>query len=93
MDVSFTLLTPSSSVPAYAREGDAGMDISAISMTKTDKYIEYGTGVAVAIPEGYVGLLFPRSSVSNKELLLANSVGIIDSNYRGEIKFRFKYNG
>ena len=92
MDVSFTLLTSSASVPVYAREGDAGMDISAISMTKTEKYIEYGTGLAVAIPQGYVGLLFPRSSVSNKELLLANSVGVIDSNYRGEIKFRFKYN-
>lgn len=92
MDVRFTLLSSAASVPAYAREGDAGMDISAISKTITDKYIEYGTGLAVAIPEGYVGLIFPRSSISNKELLLSNSVGVIDSNYRGEVKFRFKYN-
>ena len=41
------------------------------------------------IPEGYVGLIFPRSSVTNKDLMLKNSVGIIDSSYRGMISFRF----
>lgn len=49
----------------------------------------YGTGLAVEIPEGYVGLLFPRSSISKKGLTLANSVGVIDSGYRGEIMFKF----
>ena len=53
-------------------------------------YIEYDTGIAVAIPKNYVGLLFPRSSVSNYDLDLANSVGVIDSGYRGSIKFRYK---
>ena len=41
------------------------------------------------IPDGYVGLIFPRSSVTNKQLLLKNSVGVIDAGYRGEICFRF----
>jgi dUTP pyrophosphatase len=53
--------------------------------------MEYGTGLAVEIPEGHVGLLFPRSSISNSGLILTNSVGVIDSGYRGEIKFRFKH--
>ena len=42
------------------------------------------------IPVGYVGLLFPRSSISNYDLTLSNSVGVVDSGYRGNIKFRFK---
>lgn len=54
------------------------------------KYVQYGTGVAVEIPEGHVGLLFPRSSVTKKDLMLKNSVGVIDSGYRGEIMLRFK---
>lgn len=54
-------------------------------------YIEYAIGLSIEIPEGYVGLVFPRSSISNKHLLLCNSVGVIDSGYRGEIKCRFTW--
>lgn len=54
-------------------------------------YIEYKTGLAFEIPAGYVGLLFPRSSCSETDLTLANCVGVIDSGYRGEVSFRFKY--
>lgn len=79
-------------IPAYAKPGDAGMDLVAISKEKSDQYIEYGTGLAIEIPEGYVGLIFPRSSISKKQLTLCNSVGVIDSGYRGEVKFRFNYN-
>ena len=50
----------------------------------------YGSGVAMEIPKGYVGLVFPRSSISKKDLILSNSVGVIDSGYRGEILFKFK---
>jgi dUTP pyrophosphatase len=58
--------------------------------TKTEyHYVEFGTGLAFEIPEGHVGLLFPRSSVTDKGIFLGNSVGVIDSNYRGEVKFRF----
>ena len=77
-------------IPTYSKEGDAGMDLTAIEIEITEDYIEYGTGLAVEIPYGYVGLLFPRSSVSKKDLLLCNSVGVVDAGYRGEIKLRFK---
>lgn len=76
-------------VPSYAKEGDAGFDLTAVSVINANDYIEYGTGLAVEIPVGYVGLIFPRSSVTSKDLMLKNSVGVIDSGYRGEIKFRF----
>lgn len=80
-------------VPEYAKPGDAGLDLVAIDSYKNldYEYIEYGTGIAVEIPEGYVGLLFPRSSISKTPHLLKNSVGVIDSGYRGEIKLRMTY--
>ena len=82
-------------LPAYAKAGDAGMDMTAISVEFPSKdsfsdLVVYGTGIAVEIPKGYVGLLFPRSSIKDKDLVLANSVGVIDSGYRGEIKFVFR---
>jgi dUTP pyrophosphatase len=52
----------------------------------------YKTGLAVEIPEGFMGLLFPRSSNAKKSLMLTNSVGVIDSGYRGEIMFKYKPN-
>ena len=91
MQVKIKKLRDDAVIPKYAKPGDAGMDITA-----TEKfYDEYGnvtykTGIAMEIPEGYVGLLFPRSSNSKMDLLLANSVGVIDSGYRGEIMFKFK---
>jgi len=51
--------------------------------------VEVTTGLACEIPAGYVGLVFPRSSISNTKHFLRNSVGVIDSGYRGEIKLRF----
>lgn len=84
-------------LPEYSKEGDAALDLTATTVLTTGDYIEYGTGLAVEIPEGHVGLIFPRSSISNRDLTLSNAVGIIDAGYRGEIKFRFKpaiaYNG
>lgn len=73
---------------------DAGLDLTCVDFgTQTDKdYIEYDTGLCLEIPEGWMGLLFPRSSVSNKGLTLCNSVGVIDSSYRGRIKVRFRRN-
>ena len=78
-------------LPSYAKYGDAGMDLMAISMRITDEFVEYGTGISLEIPEGYVGLIFPRSSVSKLDMMLANSVAVIDSGYRGEILCRFKH--
>lgn len=100
LQVKFKLLHPAAVVPKYAKAGDAGMDITAIdngtNVFPADKpgnsfyYREYSTGLAIEIPEGYVGLIFPRSSISSTGFFLSNSVGVIDSGYRGEIKFRFK---
>lgn len=90
LKVKFKKLYGDSVAPSYAKEGDAGLDLTATHMTFDENFIEYGTGIAVEIPEGYVGLVFPRSSVSKKEnFYLKNSVGVIDSGYRGEIKLRF----
>ena len=92
MQVRVKKLHPDAVIPSYANAGDAGMDMVAISSKISDDglYVEYGTGIAVEIPAGYVGLLFARSSISKTTMVLANHVGVIDSGYRGEIKFRFK---
>lgn len=50
----------------------------------------YGTGLAFGIPNGFVGLLFPRSSNTKKDLILGNSVGVIDRDYRGEVVLKFR---
>lgn len=81
---------PSAEIPSYAKPGDAGMDITAISKSK-DKMgnVCYGTGLAFEIPEGHVMLLFSRSSICKTDLLLTNAVGVVDSGYRGEISLKF----
>lgn len=94
LDVKVKLLHPDAEVPSYAREGDAGLDFTSVARHIYNDYIEYHTGIALEIPEGYVGLLFPRSSVTNREMILKNCVGVVDSSYRGEITFRYyAYNG
>ena len=90
MKVNVKRLHPEAVVPSYNIDGDAGIDLTATTRTEQREYIEYGTGLAIKIPEGHAGLLFPRSSISKMALTLANSVGVIDSNYRGEVKLRFK---
>ena len=90
MQIKIKRLHNDAKIPTYAKPGDAGMDITATSITHTNDYIEYGTGLSFEIPKGYVGLLFPRSSNSKKDLALCNSVGVLDSGYRGEVTFRFK---
>jgi len=81
-------------VPTYAKKGDAAVDLHA-AHTEKDKYENcvYFTGLSVEIPLGFVGLLFPRSSVSKTSLALANSVGVIDSGYRGEIILKYRQTG
>ena len=91
MKVKIKKLHPDAVIPAYAKTGDAGMDLTAVTM-KIDEYgnICYGTGLAFEIPEGYVGLVFPRSSNHKKGVILTNCVGVIDSGYRGEVSFKFR---
>jgi len=90
MIVKIKRLHKDSVLPKYSKPGDAGLDLVATSKFYDDfENVCYGTGLALEIPEGYVGLLFPRSSISKTDLTLRNSVGIIDSGYRGEITFKF----
>lgn len=90
--VKVKLLNDSAVMPTRAYEGDAGWDLTAASVeydAERDAYV-YGTGIAVEIPAGYVGLIFPRSSNRNTECYMTNHVGVIDSGYRGEIMATFK---
>jgi len=90
MKVKIKKLSELAVIPSYSKHGDAGMDLTCVSVNETTYYTEYDTGLSVEIPEGFVGLVFPRSSISNTDLILANSIGVIDSGYRGSIKCRFK---
>jgi dUTP pyrophosphatase len=90
LTVNIKRLNDRAEIPEYSRIGDAGLDLVATSVESNVLYTEYGTGLAIALPEGYAGYVFPRSSISKYDLSLCNAVGVIDSNYRGEIKLRFK---
>jgi len=94
--VNFKKIHPLAKTPERAHDSDAGFDIYAVetihpSGEDTGKYIEFRTGICMEIPNGYVGLVFPRSSISKTKHYLRNSVGVIDAGYRGEIKLRFSY--
>lgn len=90
VQVKIKKLKKAAVVPKYAKPGDAGLDLTATDVKSCEKYVEYGTGLAVEIPDGFAGFLLPRSSLSDYDLVLSNHVGLIDSGYRGEIKARFK---
>lgn len=91
MKVKIKKLYEDSIMPTKAHTTDAGYDLYAHSKSYDDDgNVVYGSGVAMEIPQGYVGLVFPRSSNAKKDLILSNSVGVIDSGYRGEITFKFK---
>jgi dUTP pyrophosphatase len=90
MEVRIKKLHPNAVIPTYAKPGDAGMDLVATSIiSDTPEQITYGMGIALEIPEGFVGLIFPRSSVRKTGLQLSNSVGVCDSGYRGELQATF----
>jgi dUTP pyrophosphatase len=91
MKVKIKKLHSDAVIPTYAKSGDAGMDLVATKIISNTTFdITYGTDIALEIPEGFVGLVFPRSSIRKYELILSNSVGVIDSGYRGEIQATFK---
>lgn len=91
MEIKIKKLHPDAVIPKYAMKGDACLDLTAVSREPDiDNNIVYGTGLAFEIPEGYVGLLFPRSSNAKMSLLLSNSVGVLDAGYRGEVTFKFR---
>lgn len=91
MQIKIKKLHNNAIIPQYAKAGDAGMDLVATEVI--DGYgfsVTYGTGLAMEIPEGFVGLVFPRSSIRKYDISLTNCVGVIDSGYRGEIQATFR---
>lgn len=97
MKVKFKKLHKDAVTPTRGTEFSAGLDLTAVSKEKIYhpkhgylQYISYGTGLGVKVPVGHVGLIFPRSSISKYNLSLSNAVGVIDSDYVGEISFRFR---
>ena len=90
MQVKIKKLNENAVIPTYAKNGDAGMDLVATSIiSTTSTQITYGIGLALEIPKGFVGLIFPRSSVRKTRLMLSNCVGVVDSGYRGELQATF----
>lgn len=87
--VKIKKLNENAVIPRYAKPGDAGMDLTAVEAYEEGMWITYRTGLAMEIPQCYVGLLFPRSSVYKTGQQLSNCVGVIDSGYRGEIMMKF----
>ncbi len=89
LDVPVRLTSPDGRPPRYALPGDAGADLSLAEDVELAPFQRalVGTGVAVAIPEGYAGFVHPRSGLAHRVgLSLVNAPGTIDAGYRGEIK-------
>lgn len=82
-------LDPDAPLPGYAYEGDAGLDLRSsedVTLAPGERRL-VSTGLAIAIPEGYAGFVQPRSGLALREgLSMANTPGLIDSHYRGELK-------
>ena len=91
MKVKIKKLSPDAVIPTRGTAQSAGLDLTC---TRIDydiyENIVYHTDLAFEIPEGYVGYIFPRSSIAKKQLFLTNSVGVIDSDYRGEVTLKMK---
>ena len=90
MELKIKRLSDKAIMPIRAHEGDAGLDLTTTSITSEINecgqfILVYHSDIAVEIPDGYVGLLFPRSSIAKKSIQFTNAVGVIDSGYRGEI--------
>ncbi|HYG72929.1 MAG TPA: dUTP diphosphatase [Actinomycetota bacterium] len=86
--LSFQRLDPAAILPSRAHPGDAGYDLHALGDDEVGPgdRLMVGTGLAVAIPEGYAGLVLPRSGLASRHgLTLANAPGLIDAGYRGEL--------
>ena len=90
MIVNVKKLNDKATLPARAHDTDAGFDLTATSVVEKDGMVVCGTGLAFEIPVGYVGLIFPRSSIAKTSLQMSNCVGVADSGYRGEIICKFR---
>jgi dUTP pyrophosphatase len=90
MKIKFKKLHPDAKMPQKAHDGDVGFDLTATSchIDEYGNYV-YGFGIALEIPKGYGGFLYPRSSLSKYTLVMKGHVGVIDAGYRGEITGKF----
>lgn len=89
LNVSIKRLDPEVELPSYAYEGDAGLDLRANESVEIPPHerVLISTGIAIALPDGYAGFVQPRSGMALKRgLSIANTPGLIDARYRGEIK-------
>ena len=90
LDLPVLRLDPDLPLPAYARAGDAGIDLIArenVTLAPAGGRALVATGIAIALPEGYAGLVQPRSGLAFKHgVTVLNTPGLIDSGYRGELK-------
>ena len=87
-ELSFTRVDPEAVLPERAHPGDAGLDLrSAVDIeVGPGERAMVPTGIAVAIPDGYAGLVLPRSGLASAHgLTMANAPGLIDAGYRGEV--------
>jgi dUTP pyrophosphatase len=92
MQIKVKKLCDEAILPCKATSSDAGYDVVAIDDGIVDDlgFIQYKTGIAIEPDKGYHVEIFPRSSISKYDLVLANSIGLVDNGYRGEILVRFK---
>lgn len=95
MELKIKRLSDKAIMPIRAHEGDAGIDLTASRISTEinesgQLLLVYHTDLAMEIPEGHVGLLFPRSSICKKTMRLTNAVGVIDAGYRGEITAKYQ---
>lgn len=92
MLIKIKKLDENAQLPYKATGAAAGYDLFSVRYSFEEHTVTYHTGIAVEIPEGYAGFLFPRSSVYKTGMSLANSVGVIDSDYRGELMLKYYVN-
>lgn len=90
MEIKFKKLHEKAVAPAKQHVSDAGFDLTCVAVSTVRNecgqvLLVYHTGLAIEIPKGYVGMIFPRSSIYKKSLIQSNCVGILDENYRGEV--------
>lgn len=93
MEVKIKKLVSDAVVPKKAHPGDAGFDLVAVRVGFENGCWVCHSGLAFEIPDGYMGLVFPRSSIVKKDMSMANAVGVVDSNYRGEVTCWFRLAG
>ena len=87
--VKFKRLISTAQAPTKSYETDSGFDLYCTKIEKESNRTIYHTGIAVEMDAGLGGFIFPRSSIVKKDLMLKNSVGVIDNSYRGELIINF----